>query len=154
MWSSLPCLLVLEHHKVQFRAPLFLIYIDDISKVRLSERSQVVLYADDMLLYHPISNSDDYSTLKSDINWISNWTSAKGMSFNISSASAWQSLGNEIPSSSVSCLALDGSLPQEVPMFKCYHTILRFVLVSHPGCMKLIRPWNYRSVIQMSLTKL
>jgi len=52
--------------RFNFRAPLFLIYID-ISKVSLSERSQVVLYADDMLLYHPISicYSDDYSTLKS-----------------------------------------------------------------------------------------
>ena len=47
------------------------------------ERSQLVLYADDMPFYHPISNSNVYSVLQSDIKLIGNRTSTDGMSFNI-----------------------------------------------------------------------
>ena len=41
---------------------LFLIYIDDISQVNLSPGSKHVLYADDILLYRPISS----------VKWLSN----------------------------------------------------------------------------------
>ena len=43
---------------------LFLIYIDDISKIPLSPGSRLVLYADDILLYHPISSTSDYHALQ------------------------------------------------------------------------------------------
>jgi len=46
---------------------LFLIYIDDIVKVTLSEGSKLVLYADDIFLYRPIRTNDDYSALQHDI---------------------------------------------------------------------------------------
>ena len=39
---------------------LFLIYIDDITSLQLSEGTKVSLYADDMLLYKPISSDNDY----------------------------------------------------------------------------------------------
>ena len=96
---------------------LFLIYIDDISKVSLLERSKLVLYADDMLLYHPISNNDDYSALQSDINAISNWTSTNGMSFNTTKCKC-MTISRQRNPSSVSRLMLNGSLLEEVPMFK------------------------------------
>jgi len=60
----------------------FLIYIDDITGVNLSEGSQLVLYADDILLYHPINDDSDYCALQSDINCIDNWASIIAMTLN------------------------------------------------------------------------
>ena len=61
---------------------LFLIYIDDISQVNLSPGSKLVLYADDILLYRPISSVDDYRALQDDIDMLSSWTTLNAMTFN------------------------------------------------------------------------
>ena len=53
---------------------LFLIYIDDITHANISDASKIVLYADDILLYRPISSKEDYVALQSDIDALSNWT--------------------------------------------------------------------------------
>jgi len=42
---------------------LFLIYIDDITRISLSEGTKLVLYADDMLLYRKIDHPEDYVAL-------------------------------------------------------------------------------------------
>jgi len=52
---------------------LFLIYIDGIKMLPLSDESHLTLYADDMLLYRPITSSMDYALLQQDINGISDW---------------------------------------------------------------------------------
>ena len=52
---------------------LFLIYIDDIKTTPLSGESHLTLYADDMLLYRPITSTADYALLQQDIDNISNW---------------------------------------------------------------------------------
>ena len=59
---------------------LFLLYIDGITSITLSSNSHLTLYADDMLLYRPISNSADYAHLQADINKISEWVD---LQFNI-----------------------------------------------------------------------
>ena len=51
----------------------FVIYIDGVNKVTLSPGSNLVLYADDMLLYRPITSRDDYTYLQADINAIAQW---------------------------------------------------------------------------------
>ena len=58
---------------------LFLIYIDGIKNWPLSEGSKVTLYADDMLLYRPISCTRDYIDLQNDIDMytIASWVIAK-----------------------------------------------------------------------------
>ena len=43
---------------------LFLIYVNDLASLPISDRSQLVLYADDLLLYRPISNLSDYCHLR------------------------------------------------------------------------------------------
>ena len=45
---------------------LFLIYIDDITSLQLSEGTKLSLYADDMLLYKTISSDTDYVELQQD----------------------------------------------------------------------------------------
>ena len=39
---------------------LFLIYVNDLASLNISVGSQLVLYADDLVLYRPISTSHDY----------------------------------------------------------------------------------------------
>ena len=63
---------------------LFLIYIDDISTLALSESSKLSLYADDMLLYKTISSTADYAELQQDIDLIYSWSTANLMTFNVS----------------------------------------------------------------------
>ena len=43
---------------------LFLIYIDGVAHLPLSESSQIVLYADDLLLFHPIDTNEDFLLLQ------------------------------------------------------------------------------------------
>ena len=56
-----------ECHKAQC------IYIDDITELQLSDGSMTV-YADDIMLYHPIYTPADYSLLQLDIDDICTWT--------------------------------------------------------------------------------
>jgi hypothetical protein len=58
---------------------LFLIYIDDITSLQLSEGTKVSLYADDMLLYKPISSDNDYMELQHDIDKVYLWAKNNGM---------------------------------------------------------------------------
>ena len=52
---------------------LFLIYIDDVTKVELNSGSKLILYADDILLYRPIKHEQDFQLLQSDILSIEQW---------------------------------------------------------------------------------
>ena len=61
---------------------LFLIYIDDIATLALSESSKLSLYADDMLVYKTISSTADHAELKQDIDLIYSWSTANLMTFN------------------------------------------------------------------------
>ena len=61
---------------------LFLIYIDDVSSLELSEGSVLNLYADDMLLYKSAKCSDDYQQLQFDIDKISAWVDHNLLSLN------------------------------------------------------------------------
>ena len=54
---------------------LFLIYIDDIAHISLSEGSKLLLYADDILLYHPISSLLDYELLQCDVDAVQAYAS-------------------------------------------------------------------------------
>ncbi len=46
---------------------LFLVYVDGLAQLSLSDGSQTVLYADDLLLFRPISGKDDFLQLQYDI---------------------------------------------------------------------------------------
>ena len=61
---------------------LFLIYIDDVSSLKLSENTVLNLYADDMLLYKEIKCSENYQQLQLDIDKISSWVDNNHLSLN------------------------------------------------------------------------
>ena len=63
---------------------LFLIYIDDVTRVPLSDGTKLVLYADDMLLYREIVCPEDYTVLQNDINTVNNWVKCNYLTFNAS----------------------------------------------------------------------
>ena len=62
---------------------LFLIYIDRVESVTLSDGT-IVLYADDMVLYRPIYSYEDYWLLQQDINAIAMWIANNHLQFNTS----------------------------------------------------------------------
>ena len=62
---------------------LFLIYIDGIKTTSLSAESHLTLFANDMLLYRPIVNAADFSSLQKDIDSISDWVDRNHMQFNV-----------------------------------------------------------------------
>ena len=55
---------------------LFLIYINGITDISLSDGSKL-LYADDLLLYRAIRTVHDYAQLQQDINSLDNWIQQK-----------------------------------------------------------------------------
>ena len=61
---------------------LFLLYIDDITNIQLPCESNMVLYADDILLYRQISADDDYQHLQHCVNLLSSWCSRNHLTFN------------------------------------------------------------------------
>ena len=61
---------------------LFSIYIDDITGVALSPQSDLVLYADDVLLYRIISCLEDVLMLQSDIDSIETWSAERLLQLN------------------------------------------------------------------------
>ena len=64
---------------------LFLIiYIDDITRISLSEGTKLVIYTDDMLLYRKIDHPEDYVALQLDINTVNNWIKGNYLTFNAS----------------------------------------------------------------------
>ena len=52
---------------------LFIVYVNDITMTPLSD-GRMSLYADDILVYHPIYTSADYHDLQGDVNNLCAWT--------------------------------------------------------------------------------
>ena len=61
---------------------LFLIYVNHASSLTLTGGSKLTMYADDILLYKPISCPEDYSGLQTDINAIQDCTSSSHLMLN------------------------------------------------------------------------
>ena len=61
---------------------LFLIYINDLCNTHFSPGTKILLYADDILLYKPISSSQDFTSFQN-INLISNWVADNHLAVNL-----------------------------------------------------------------------
>ena len=62
---------------------LFLINIDDLARLPLLDGGQVVLYADDLLLFRPIQSQEDYHHLQADILMIEAWVNSNYLTLNL-----------------------------------------------------------------------
>ncbi len=58
---------------------LSIIYINDLASLSISVGLQTILYAGDLLLYRPISTSNDYCALMKDIAAIEAWSSSNNL---------------------------------------------------------------------------
>ena len=61
---------------------LFLVYIDDVSDILLSDGSTLNIYADDMMLYKPVKSIEDIHHLQMDIDRISGWVDCNNLTLN------------------------------------------------------------------------
>ena len=62
---------------------LFLLYINNITSLPFSPGTKVILYANDILLYKPISGpSDDFELLQTDLHSLSFWSKDTNLPFN------------------------------------------------------------------------
>ena len=61
---------------------LFIIYVDGVESVTLSDGT-VVMFADDMVLYRPIRSHEDYLLLQRDVNAIASWIARLYLQFNV-----------------------------------------------------------------------
>ena len=61
---------------------LFIIYMDNLTKMALSPGTQLILYADDILLYRPINTEHDVAALQLDVDRVVNWIASHGLSLN------------------------------------------------------------------------
>ena len=62
---------------------LSLLYIDSLAPLPLSEGSQCVLYADDLLLFRCINANEDFSHLQHDISLVEDWVKCNHLTLNI-----------------------------------------------------------------------
>ena len=60
---------------------LFLVYVIDLSSVTRALYSKVNLFADDILLYHIITNAHDYVILQEEITLLSEWSITNCLTF-------------------------------------------------------------------------
>ena len=63
---------------------LFLIHINSLTYIPLSDSTTLTLYADDLLIYKPILTESSHLKLQGDINSISLWADKNLMTFNAS----------------------------------------------------------------------
>ena len=56
--------------------------INSVTNINLSNGSTLVLYADDMLLFKPISSENDYSNLQGDVDSLKDWSASHFLTFN------------------------------------------------------------------------
>ena len=103
---------------------LLLIYIDDISQVNLSPGSKLVLYADDILLYRPISSVNDYQMLQADIDTLSTWSTLNTMKFNTGKCKTMLISRKKCPRLPPIPLSVNGTILEVVPTFKYLGVLL------------------------------
>ena len=61
---------------------LFSIYLNPLTKVSLSQDTTLILYADDIVLYRPISSPHDIDVFQSDVDKIADWVRDAGLCVN------------------------------------------------------------------------
>ena len=71
---------------------LFLIYIDQVTTVSLSQSSNLNLFADNVLLYNTISRLEDYTATQDDINAIADCQMITTSCWTLQCASLWSYL--------------------------------------------------------------
>ena len=66
--------------------PLLFMYVNSLCNLNFPHNCELVMYADDLVLYMSITSEKDWNEFQSDISKISMWTEKNHLSFNISNS--------------------------------------------------------------------
>ena len=101
---------------------LFILYMDSIHDVPLSQDSKLLLYANDILLYSPIRHPSDFTSIQSDVDSISQCVCQSGLRLNVAKTRFVLFSRQRHPLST--SLTLDGSPIPQVSSVKYLGVIL------------------------------
>ena len=96
---------------------LFLIHIDGITSIPLSD-SSMLLYADDLLLYRAIRDTHDFSRLQQDINCLHHWIKENDLQFNAAKCKYMIVSRKRQPSVPATPLHINNLVMEKVAFFK------------------------------------
>ena len=108
---------------------LFLIYINDLTKINLSGGAELTLYADDVLLFRIINSPDDFVALQEDIDKVGSWSSANFLTLNRAKCKYMVVSRRRPPSTPTLTLLLEGHPLEQVKLFKYLKSL--GVFISH-----------------------
>ena len=103
---------------------LFLIYINDHTKINLSDRAKLTLYADDILLFRTINSPNDYVALQEDIDKVGSWSCTNFLTLNRAKCKYMIVSRRRTTSTPSSPLLLEGHPLDQVKMFKYLGVLL------------------------------
>ena len=84
-FTSAPCQVTSGVPQGSVLGPLFFImFMNWLTKVPLSDNTKLILYADDILLYKAVNSDQDSDAFQQDVNSIQNWTNSHGLKLNAS----------------------------------------------------------------------
>ena len=106
---------------------LFSIYINSVAEVPLSPQSRRVLYADDASLYRPISRTEDFLAIQSDIDALKAWSDDHFLQLNPSKCKYMVLTKKRFPSENSGTLSLQlgGTTLEKVESFKYLGVLLK-----------------------------
>ena len=103
---------------------LFLIYINDLTKINLSDGAKLTLYADDILLFRTINSPNDSVTLQEDIYKVGSWYCPNFLTLNRAKCKYMIVSCRRTASTQSLPLLLEGHPLDQVKMFKYLGVLL------------------------------
>ena len=85
---------------------------------------KLVVYADDILLYRPISSNEDYRALQADMVALNDWTTLNAMTFNTAKCNSMTVSRKKNHFTPLSPLSLNGSVLETVTTFKYLRVLI------------------------------
>ena len=97
---------------------LFLIYVNDLPDAVVHPSAIVNLFADDVLLYHTVSNIDDFLAVQESINSVEQWSSSNYLSLNALKCKCMLISRKKHPLQPAQPLLLNGEVLERVDTYK------------------------------------
>ena len=109
---------------------LFLIYINDVSSIQLSEGAKINLYADDMLLFKQIKTHEDFCHLQSDIIKVNTWVEQNHLTLNTTKCK-FMLVTKKRTQPQPCTLSIKGKPLENVKQFKYLGVLLTILVATH-----------------------
>jgi hypothetical protein len=98
---------------------LFIAFINAVAELKLSDHTNILLYADDIALIHPLVNNNSMTSIQSDIDKISECVTNLGLKLNSSKCQyVVVSLSRKPSQQEKTCLTINGAQLKQVDSYK------------------------------------